>query len=66
MPVMGVWVYDVTLLVDHGVDARARAIGREVTPCMLHVVRAITRYNLPLEHPLRHRAEHLRLRIICT
>lgn len=63
---MGVWVSDVSLFVDHRVDARARTIRREVSSRMLHVVRAIARYNLPLEDTICHRAEHRRSRIICA
>ena len=66
MSVMCVWVSHVSLFVDHGVDASPRAVRREVPPCMLHVVGAIARYNLPLEDTVCHRAEHRRLRIICV
>lgn len=61
-----VGVADVAVAVDDGVDARARPVGREVAPRVLHVVRAVVRDDLPLEHAVCHRTEHLRVWVICA
>jgi hypothetical protein len=66
VPPVRVRVADVALTVDDGVYARARPVGREVSPRMLHIVWAVVRYDLAFEHAVCHRTEHCWPGVICT
>lgn len=65
MSSVGVGIADITLLVDNGVDARARVVRREIPARMLYVEGAIFGHDLPFEDTVRHRTKHTGLGITC-
>lgn len=65
MSSMRVWIVNITLAVNHGVNSCPGIIRREVSPRVFYVEGTVVRNDLPFEDTVGHRAEHRRLRIIC-